>query len=739
MQCVLILCNTDNKPHDLYFVKHSSGSDNNSTDDERDDNDRNCTVVAHDSHAAQRRSTTAPDRDIQIAHDDDDDVSAGAVGNGNSSDDHDDSEHDHRRTSSTARAPIDRVRAIIAQQQHRPSSSSLAIGGEVDGGGNSARYDNKHTDDIASNEAAVEAEHDRDADNDNNCSGTRAIGSSREPPSNSAAAIVNANVLVTAQSAHVVLASQSLTHPVSRPEDAAAAAAAAAPVARSASAPTTAARPATICVHADDGHVDQQRSPPKSNGRSTSMYDTPPPAATTAHNMPPPQQRQQLPLGTDAIRPDKPPKPAKSGGFLSRFTGFRFSLRGSGGSNSSGGKKKSAAAASAAAASTDNNNAKKRGATGAQSPNVTGKSPDYIYIPLKEPVSVSSSSPRPDYRTSADSADKSTLSVATPSASSSVTGSLQSSPNASMVFRAGDLQQTSTPQSAAGRPYVLHGSGGGGGEQRHVVVTTKPPLPKQPPRIVGVSAKQTTPPHQQQQSSSSTLSQHSPHAQLHRQHHPNSAHARAASVPREINDYDSDYESSSVATPTRSHHGDGSGYDANRHQHQQQQYSANNTASSGSQFDDADSSYDSSVSNYYQRKRYGQHRGHLMSSAGHGVDDVDEAAAGRQRPLRHDSRIGLIETNLDTHETVISGKTRSLMELGPLGPSGAGAAGRMVPNNCQRTASSAVQRGDGSNGGSGASMEPTRRPHKSMEFLLDKENQRNVLVSDIMCLRGCRK
>lgn len=475
------------------------------------------------------------------------------------------------------------------------------------------------------------------------------------------------------------------------------------------------------------------------------MYDTPPPAATaTAHNMPQPQQRQQLPLGTDAIRPDKPPKPAKSGGFLSRFTGFRFSLRGSGGSNSSGGKKKSAAAAAAAAATTDNNNAKKRGSTGAQTPNVAGKSPDYIYIPLKEPVSVSStSSPRPDYRTSADSGNKSSLSVATPSASSSVTGSLQSSPNASMVFRAGDLQQTSTPQqSAAGRPYGLHGSGGGGGgeHQRHVVVTTKPPLPKQPPRIVGVSAKQTTPPHQQ--SSSTTLSQHSPHGQLHRPHqnHPNSAHARATSVPREINDYDSDYESSSVATPTRSHHGDGSvGYDGSRHQHQQQ-YSANNTASSGSQFDDADSSYDSSVSNYYQRKRYAMNRGHLMSSTGHGVDDVDEAAAtaGRQRQLRHDSRIGLIETNLDTHETVISGKTRSLMELGPLGgggggpaSGGAGAGGRMVPNKGQRTASGAVQRGDGDAGG--ASMEPTRRPHKSMEFLLDKENQRNVLVSGILC------
>lgn len=80
--------------------------------------------------------------------------------------------------------------------------------------------------------------------------------------------------------------------------------------------------------------------------------------------------------------------------------------------------------------------------------------------------------------------------------------------------------------------------------------------------------------------------------------------------------------------------------------------------------------------------------------------------------LGFEHKIGLIETNLDTHETVISGKTRSLMELGP-------------QTDSQRKQSGAKHR-------IAATMEPhTRRPHKSMEFLLDKENQKIVLVSTV--------
>lgn len=113
-----------------------------------------------------------------------------------------------------------------------------------------------------------------------------------------------------------------------------------------------------------------------------------------------------------------------------------------------------------------------------------------------------------------------------------------------------------------------------------------------------------------------------------------------------------------------------------------------------------------------------------------------------------EQKIGLIETNLDTHETVISGKTRSLMELGAgaggphyrghlpgqvVGhqlsvhdPSGGGAPGQ------RRTIGGVGGQMNGQGGGPGGPGEQRTnggpgRPHKSMEFLLDKENQRNVL------------
>lgn len=76
-----------------------------------------------------------------------------------------------------------------------------------------------------------------------------------------------------------------------------------------------------------------------------------------------------------------------------------------------------------------------------------------------------------------------------------------------------------------------------------------------------------------------------------------------------------------------------------------------------------------------------------------------------------DNKIGLIETNLDTHETIVTGKTRSLMELGP-----------------QNLRNHNKQQNNQPDTHLIATIEP-RRPHKSMEFLLDKENHRNVLVS----------
>ncbi|XP_059612211.1 uncharacterized protein LOC132258764 isoform X2 [Phlebotomus argentipes] len=80
-----------------------------------------------------------------------------------------------------------------------------------------------------------------------------------------------------------------------------------------------------------------------------------------------------------------------------------------------------------------------------------------------------------------------------------------------------------------------------------------------------------------------------------------------------------------------------------------------------------------------------------------------------QRPgttMISEHKIGLIETNLDTHETIITGKTRSLMELGTQ---------RLAHPNVLTSEHRTMP-----------SDEP-KRPHKSMEFLLDKENQRFTL------------
>lgn len=76
-------------------------------------------------------------------------------------------------------------------------------------------------------------------------------------------------------------------------------------------------------------------------------------------------------------------------------------------------------------------------------------------------------------------------------------------------------------------------------------------------------------------------------------------------------------------------------------------------------------------------------------------------------------KIGLIETNLDTDETIINGKTQSLMELG-IGQHPGRMAGVQVMQNVNSVNCTNAE---------------SARPHKSMEFLLDKENHQRVLVS----------
>ncbi|XP_017151078.2 uncharacterized protein LOC108161349 isoform X2 [Drosophila miranda] len=105
-------------------------------------------------------------------------------------------------------------------------------------------------------------------------------------------------------------------------------------------------------------------------------------------------------------------------------------------------------------------------------------------------------------------------------------------------------------------------------------------------------------------------------------------------------------------------------------------------------------------------------------------------------------KMGLIETNLDTHETVISGKTRSLMDItcNPLSQphkrylvkrlNVTSAAYDVDVDDDDLLDGDVVVNGHhikSSPAAGGVQIASVRRPHKSMEFLLDKENQRNVL------------
>jgi hypothetical protein len=83
-------------------------------------------------------------------------------------------------------------------------------------------------------------------------------------------------------------------------------------------------------------------------------------------------------------------------------------------------------------------------------------------------------------------------------------------------------------------------------------------------------------------------------------------------------------------------------------------------------------------------------------------------------------KIGLIETNLDTDETIINGKTQSLMELG------IGIRNNHNSNNHGKIGGVQVMQNDENDSGNNNER---WRPHKSMEFLLDKENHQRILVS----------
>lgn len=372
---------------------------------------------------------------------------------------------------------------------------------------------------------------------------------------------------------------------------------------------------------------------------------------------------------------DKKPKP----GFLSRFTNFRFSLRGS--------KKKMKSFEHAVPPSNTSNNivlVSTKSAPKTETTTIVKNSIDQVpmrnktnnssragcyqrnsmrsnefeYIPLKDPIGVVFDTPN-------QTSDK------------NVTSPVNSSNNTAAATK-------NTVKNARNDNNV----GGGGSSGKKNVLTSKPPLPRQPPRVVGLCAKQpstmlnsTHPNYYQMGQKAATLSQSNPQREGVTKRH--AQQQRSTSAPREIN-FD-------TTDNSKNFH-----YLANDDDYQLlSSRQANESISRGGLLKGAVSS-----------------DGLLMDVNENSFCTGDDDDEGDD-----DGKIGLIETNLDTDETVISGKTRSLMELGP--------------QLAHRSAATTGQHRLGKHGAKGAdptTIEP-RRPHKSMEFLLDKENQRFVLVS----------
>ncbi|XP_063702704.1 putative mediator of RNA polymerase II transcription subunit 26 [Culicoides brevitarsis] len=101
-----------------------------------------------------------------------------------------------------------------------------------------------------------------------------------------------------------------------------------------------------------------------------------------------------------------------------------------------------------------------------------------------------------------------------------------------------------------------------------------------------------------------------------------------------------------------------------------------------------------------------------------------------------EQKIGLIETNLDTHETVITGKTQSLMELGGPGSYmkkghtlGGPVSRAIISSKANKTiiGNSHHHHNNTLDVDSADCAANNGRPHKSMEFLLDKDNHQQVL------------
>ncbi|XP_053666822.1 uncharacterized protein LOC128715925 [Anopheles marshallii] len=387
--------------------------------------------------------------------------------------------------------------------------------------------------------------------------------------------------------------------------------------------------------------------------------------------------------------------------FLSRISsGFRFSFRNKskkGTPGAVGGLKESSSFTAPTAVNNNNNiNAKVgRGGTSSASGNDSA-SADFIYIPLKDPRKQNH---RPD---EPPSYLQRQISAAGVTVDDSFTGAEDEPDDCEIaVTRPGGGAGYYRSDSST----ALNGDGGAGEQGRagtgNHVLSSKPPLPKQPPRVVGVCAKR---------SSTSPASLKHAHAQ------------RASSTPPRDAEQDELDSTTTTATMSSSYY--------QRRSPSQHQYAANGS--------------------------YGSYHGgaDTLSVEGYGDEDEYYYGAGGDGRLVHrgsimgsEQKIGLIETNLDTHETIISGKTRSLMELG----GGQHYRGyhhlqqQQQQQQHQQHRSSGIPHGHHQLQVHDPAQRPTNgikdhhhhrapgsadgpgRPHKSMEFLLDKENQRNVL------------
>ncbi|XP_037910139.1 uncharacterized protein LOC119650960 isoform X3 [Hermetia illucens] len=370
--------------------------------------------------------------------------------------------------------------------------------------------------------------------------------------------------------------------------------------------------------------------------------------------------------GTDLLSAKFKPKPDEKrhkNGFLSRFAGgFRFSLRR---------KKKSAAGDKNTNEqplnySQQQQQQKQGQVASANSANKNLKSssapkntPDYVYIPLRDP------SPNRQI----------TSTEKTPPADDDVFDSPCNSDHSAETADA-------TPER-----HLPFGAGTNNIDKNHVLLVGKPPLPKQPPRVVGVCEKvragpTALSPAQQYQA---TLNMYT-NGGVNSCPGGNGRHAqvfRSKSQPREIDERFLDSE-------------------RNFYYNNRNQLIATMNGNGCSHV---------------------PYVSEITDSDGHPVENVGGKKTGKAQTLPMDAassgKIGLIETNLDTQETVITGKTRSLMELGP---QHRGHPDRHLHHH--HALHNSHHHGNGSNVIDGGA---TKRPHKSMEFLLDKENQKNVL------------